>query len=99
MKPIPTIDVDFEFFGHYGTNGGSDVPKHVYFFRNGYGARVFPVSVRGEGAFAVMLLKGNVQNHEPTKRPTPNLKMDEGGIAIVFNDDELRELLEDIGEL
>lgn len=99
MKFITAIDVNFEFFGRYGTDGNSDVPKHVYFFRNGYGARVSPVSVSGEGAFEVMLLKGSVQNHKPTKRPTQNLKMDEGGIAIVFNDDELRELLEDIGEL
>lgn len=96
MKHIPRIDVDFKFFGHYGTDGNSDVPKHVYFFRNGYGACIFPVSVSGEDAFLVMLLKGDVQNHKPTKRPTPNLKMNKGGIAIVFNDDELRELIEEI---
>lgn len=101
MKYIPRIDVDCEFFEQYGAEQGASYPRHIYFFKNGYGASVIlrPKTWGNGNILEVALLKGDIETHDLANNPTSKLNMDEDGIAKVLNDDELRELLEGIRDL
>lgn len=101
MKHIPRIDVDCEFFGQYGAEQGASYPRHLYFFKNGYGANVVlrPNTYGNGNMLKVALLKGDIETFVLANNPTSKLNMDEDGSARVYSDDELRELLEEIKAL